>query len=1152
MTVSLANTVRIRSNFTRSVHVERDASMWLGGFRDYIITPLARQILGRVLEGVRSPHSPRAWTLTGPYGSGKSAFALALVQLLAPGKKQPPLLQALHEEDSSLAAEVIAIRSEITFLPVLVSGQRRQLTPALLEGLIRALEEHGEGRPAFADLLVAARQTDPEDAGTVTSLYETAARLTGGLVLIVDELGKFLEYAGQRPDKADVFALQLLGEAAARSTERPMLVLTVLHQAFSLYGSYLTRTQREEFNKVQGRFDDIAFQQPVDQMLRLVSAAIDFDPDSAVSANYRARAVELARQAIALQLVPTSLSEKEVIDLLVGCAPLHPVTALLLGPLFKRLAQNERSVFAFLGSHEPFGFQEFLVKASTGECEFYTPDRLYDYVLTSCGSWLYQDPVDGRRWAQVETTLERLRDMKPLEARVVKTVGLMAAIGEMGEMKPSREVLPFALLTTKDQVHEALSHLVAKSVVVHRSFLGSYRLWDGSDVDLEEELASGRRQVDTGKPLVDLLAAHVPPRPVVARRHSYQKGTLRFFQVQFTSPEQLLRDIDKFQKERPHDADGLLVYLLVDSEAQLLDIEQLAGTEPLVAYTNVVMVPIHLSRSVRETALEREALLWVESNTPALRDDRVARRELKARLSTTEQMLSKYIEAALSPSLGGLLAFHAGTRYETTGAKDLNQLLSRVCDQLYPDGPSLRNELINRQNISSAAAAARRVLLSGMIERSHLPKLGITGFQPELSMYRSLLENTGIHQEANGEWKLVRPIGDSPLVPVWKVWERFLESTLRQKRSLAELWKELSAPPVGLKNGVIPVFICAMLLERQLDVALYEVGSFEPDLTTAMMERLVKSPDKFEIRYCPIQGIRADVFEALQAHGFGNQSDRSMLTLMRRLMRFAKRLPEYSDRTRSISPEAQEMRRVLKSAREPEELLFVQLPKVVGMEGFGVTADSNPETAREYAQRLQGLVRELHLAYDRLVDRLTEIASSIMGVSNCVSEARKELQARANTVIGLTADLGMKAFVNRVGDSGLDDRAWIEALATYLVSRHPRTWYDDDLGRFETEFVQYSLRFKNLEDLALAVGRVAQQPGDSVTAMRVGVTTAGGHDYHQVVIVSAAQRAEIEAMKDTVLALIGDLHGDSKLAALTEALKSLLEPQVEAAERDLA
>jgi hypothetical protein len=83
-------------------------------------------------------------------------------------------------------------------------------------------------------------------------------------------------------------------------------------------------------------------------------------------------------------------------ELLPACTPLDPVVALLLWPLFRsKLAQNERSLFAFLTGHEPFGFVDFL--SSEGPdgigSPFYRIDRLYDYVTTSLGAGTYRGPL---------------------------------------------------------------------------------------------------------------------------------------------------------------------------------------------------------------------------------------------------------------------------------------------------------------------------------------------------------------------------------------------------------------------------------------------------------------------------------------------------------------------------------------------------------------------------------------------------------------------------------------------------------------------------------------------------------------------------------------------------------------------------------------
>lgn len=73
--------VAVSPRFARSVPLVRDA-------RDaqasdgYILTTAGRDVLGRLAAALRGESATRAWSLTGPYGSGKSAFALFAAQLL--------------------------------------------------------------------------------------------------------------------------------------------------------------------------------------------------------------------------------------------------------------------------------------------------------------------------------------------------------------------------------------------------------------------------------------------------------------------------------------------------------------------------------------------------------------------------------------------------------------------------------------------------------------------------------------------------------------------------------------------------------------------------------------------------------------------------------------------------------------------------------------------------------------------------------------------------------------------------------------------------------------------------------------------------------------------------------------------------------------
>src|SRR5262245_30681724 len=75
-------TVLIASRYRRSIALDHD---WTApsALRDYIVTPLVRASSERIIRDLCTAEGPRAWSLTGPYGTGKSSFALFLATVLS-------------------------------------------------------------------------------------------------------------------------------------------------------------------------------------------------------------------------------------------------------------------------------------------------------------------------------------------------------------------------------------------------------------------------------------------------------------------------------------------------------------------------------------------------------------------------------------------------------------------------------------------------------------------------------------------------------------------------------------------------------------------------------------------------------------------------------------------------------------------------------------------------------------------------------------------------------------------------------------------------------------------------------------------------------------------------------------------------------------
>src|SRR4051812_16530245 len=74
--------LQIRPRFMRSVHLERDLSDGSSSL-GYILTPVATNALTRICASFHSSSTQRAFRIAGDYGSGKSAFGLALARVAA-------------------------------------------------------------------------------------------------------------------------------------------------------------------------------------------------------------------------------------------------------------------------------------------------------------------------------------------------------------------------------------------------------------------------------------------------------------------------------------------------------------------------------------------------------------------------------------------------------------------------------------------------------------------------------------------------------------------------------------------------------------------------------------------------------------------------------------------------------------------------------------------------------------------------------------------------------------------------------------------------------------------------------------------------------------------------------------------------------------
>ena len=1050
----LSSFVHVRPSGIRSINIERDMQQ-PSLANEYVLTAQARRTLARIVDGVDDLTRTRAWTLTGPYGSGKSYFGLFVMNLMSAAlpAHQHTVIE-LQKADPLLAGRVkqlIGTNGSRGLLPVPVTGYRAPLQEALVRGLNQALQPLSSDasiRQLLHDGKSLAHAESRAFVVWIQNLLSVVSQPTlgySGVLLLLDEMGKPLEHAAAHPTTSDIYLLQELAECASRSKQTPFLFMGMLHQGFERYSGNLDSGTQREWAKVQGRFEDISFQEPPDQQMRLLVSALRQTDDQAMTAVLD-RLPTYVGAAVESGWLPSLIRLEEFAELCLGAYPLHPTAFVSLPHLFRRLAQNERSLFAYLASQEPFGFQEFLQGHVAPET--IRLSHLFDYLAANFQGRLYA----SLRARPITETLERLNNghsFSPLTTDLMKSVGLLNWLGEVSPFQATEDRLLAAMRSeeyTEDQIHEALRTLQARSLIVYRRFNHTYGIWQGSDVDVEQRLEEARRKLTGTFSLAQAVQEFLPPRPVVARRHSYQTGTIRHFEVRYVDHQTR----DQLSLHAGAGASGLMLIGLPMNYADAEAFGLWAVSRTFQARADIVVCIAEKTTRLAELVSELRCLQWAKENTPELRDDPVARRELRTRAGMLETLIRNELELTLTTnrltSPTGSRWFHRGMALSTS--RGLSHLLSTICDELYPSTPRLWNELINRRTLSSQGAAARRNLIEGMLTCADQPTLGIEGYTPARSMYESLLSASGLHHAVGpAYWKFSEPPEEDTLGlrPVWQAIADFVFALPPEPRGVQALFEQLSAPPYGITDGVAPVLLCAFLIVHSDETTLYRDGTLLPEPGIADWEVLLRRPELFAVAGCRVAGLRAAVVERMAR---GLRVPPYVMPVVRAVIGRLKALPEHAWRTRRLPESALALRRVVEMARSPERFLFVEVPEALGLLPF--------EEGEFEQERFDLFFEQLNVALDALSNatprRLAWARDAWLAACALpVGEPGWELfREQADRLAPRVTHPILAPLLKRSVEAA-DATSALESVLALLANRPVRTWADSDIERFEAQ-----------------------------------------------------------------------------------------------------
>ena len=306
-------------------------------------------------------------------------------------------------------------------------------------------------------------------------------------------------------------------------------------------------------------------------------------------------------------------------------------------------------------------------------------------------------------------------------------------------------------------------------------------------------------------------------------------------------------------------------------------------------------------------------------------------------------------------------------------------------------------------------------------------------------------------------------------------------------------------------------------------------------LDIATFERMIKRPEDYKLQGCKIAGERQTVLDRFARGLLRPDEERTLVNVVRQLYRVFNKLPEYTTRTRRLEDEVRALRDIFKEGKEPEQLLFVDLPRLLGARPF-VDHETDAENTDQFFSRWNVTMSAVVGAYGELLARIEAALCTAFSVKDW-----EELRVRAVNIQPHITEARLQAFVGRASDTTLTRDKWLESVAAVVLGRPPFAWSDVEEDRFANLLPSLVDAFKHSELLMFEKRLVHDE---TQTGMRLAVTMDTGVEDAGVVFTSKANTSHVhqlaEALRLAFDTLLQDAPQDVRVAVIGQVAQEIL------------
>ncbi len=1006
----------MRINYTPSVNIIRDQNRDLS----YIPTQNSYRVANMIWDAI--DQGSRSFNLIGSYGTGKSSFLWAFEQ---------------------------SVKGNKHFFK-LSSNENQKIEFINFIGEYKSLQQH------FATYLELADDDPLLSQKILSEVYQRYHLLSKGpktLFIVIDEFGKFLEFAAKNAPEKELYFIQQLAEFA-NNPEHRIILITSVHQNFDAYAHSLSHLQKQEWTKVKGRFRELAFNESVEQLLLLAAertAQMDLaKPDEKVIN----KAIKLYTKSKAF---PSTLDSSNTIGAKIY--PIDLITANVLTLALQRYGQNERSLFSFLESTDYTGIHAYEKRTNP----FYNLSNAYNYLIFNFYSFLTsQYNQDRSSWSGIKNALDKIEnefkgDVQDAQ-KIVKTIGLLHLFAQSGSTLDKDFLVKYADIILGIKNSETLIELLEQEkIILYRRHNKRYILLEGTDVDIYATLQAAGERVNEITDIATLVEKNYNLHPVFAKAAYYKTGTPRLFEFKISN-----QPIEKLTPKG--EIDGF-INLVFNDRLETNDVLKASALQNEA----IIYGFYQNSKSIKELIFE------IERTKKAIEEvsdrDKVARQEFDGILKHQQLLLNHYILNNLYTDSGDVKWVFNGQVIPISNKRSFNSILTKICEKIYDHTPSYKNELVNRHRLPPPIYAAKRNFLKALSAGWELEDIGFDKdkFPPEKTIFITLLKQNGLVSDPSQATREINIVEGSSFVHLWKVSNDFLESTRKNRKRVSELVDLLSKRPFKLKQGLIDFWLPSFLFIKKNDFAIFYKNAFLPNLNDEILELITKNPQDYELKAFDLEGIRLDIFNCYRAilsqTASKSPTNQTFIETIKPFLVFYTKLPEYSKNTKRLQKETFAIRQAIATSTDPEKTFFEEFPIALG---YSVKQlHSSEEILETYTSKLQDAIREIRTCYDEMINRFEAFILSEVLYDNLDFQQYKLIFR--NRFVNLRKHLllpNQKVFIQRLYSELDDRRAWLSSIAQAILGKNLESLKDEDEVLLCDRFKSMIMDLDNLTTLS--------------------------------------------------------------------------------------